>query len=90
MKKQNDEMVKVIFMMNEKLVKDLNRISKRMNWNRSQTARAMLMFGVDVYKDFERIGIVRLSEILTRADMAVKEKLGLPDPVESLTQEDRI
>lgn len=56
-------------------IQELDRIAERTGRSRSDTIRTIVGFGLDVYRDFERIGIVRLAEIFVRAEDAIREKI---------------
>jgi len=58
------------------LLKELDRIAKRDKSTRSEVIRRFLGAGVEFYTDFERVGIVRLNEVMIRMSKTVKRSVG--------------
>lgn len=54
----------------------IDRIAARLKLTRSQTIRNLLDVGVTVFEDFERIGVVRIAEILGKTKKALKTEIG--------------
>lgn len=77
MQKIADEIVHVSVMLPRKDRERLERIAKRQSKGKesklSDVARTMLLFGMDVYEDFEKAGLVRVAEVFTAAGEQFKE-----------------
>ncbi len=77
MQKIADEVVYMTVILPIKDRKRLERIAKRQSKGKesklSDIARTMLLFGMDVYEDFERAGLVRVAEVFTAAGEQFKE-----------------
>ena len=55
------------------VIAELDRIAKRLNYNRTETIRSLLDLGTDVFKKYETSGVVQLIEIKNRARKTLKE-----------------
>jgi len=64
------------FVITPDLLEEVDRIAKRTGMKRAQTIRALLYFGSDVYRDFERVGIVKLAEITDKALKSIRKEKG--------------
>lgn len=61
----------------EEQIKEIDRIGSRYgNRKRAETIRRLLDFGIDVYRDFERVGIVQLVDVADRTRKAIQEEIG--------------
>lgn len=72
-----DEIVHVSVLLPKKDRERLERIAKRQKKGKesalSDVARNMLLFGMDVYEDFEKTGMVRVVEVFTEAKQKIEE-----------------
>lgn len=59
--------------MDDSFLDELDRIAKRMKMPRNRVIRILLEHGVDLYANYEAIGVWRLQDILTRTKNKVKE-----------------
>ena len=77
MQKIAEEMIFVGVLLPKKDRERLERIAKRQSKKSesklSDVARTMLLFGMDVYEDFERIGLVRVAQVFSQAREEFKE-----------------
>lgn len=64
----------------ERLERIANRQSKGKESKLSDVARNMLVFGIDVYEDFERAGLVRVVEVFQAARREFDEIRGPERP----------
>lgn len=82
MQKIADEIVNLSIYLSKEDKKRLEKIAARQKKGKesklSDIGRTMLLFGMDVYEDFERIGIVRVAEVFTKAKDVFKE-IELPE-----------
>lgn len=80
MQKIADEIVQVSVLLPKKDRERLERIAKRQSKGKeaalSDVARNMLLFGIDVYEDFERTGLVRVVEVFQAARREIDEIRG--------------
>ena len=53
---------------------ELDRISERLNYKRSETIRRLLELGIETFQSYEKIGLVKIIEIRNRTKKAVKEE----------------
>lgn len=58
------------------LTERLKRVQKRHNMTRAEAMRLMTSFGLDVYEDYEKLGVVKLAEIFKRAKKAIEKHAG--------------
>jgi len=58
------------------LLRELDRIAKRDKSTRSEVIRRFLGAGVDFYTDFERVGLVKLNEVMSRVNTTIKRSIG--------------
>lgn len=72
-----DEIVHVSVLLPKKDRERLERIAGRQKKGKesalSDVARNMLLFGMDVYEDFEKIGMVRVVEVFSEAKRKIDE-----------------
>lgn len=82
MQKIADETVMISVYIPKETREKLDRIAARQKAGKeskiSDVARNMLLFGVDVYEDMERIGLVRVAEAFTKAKKVFEGK-HMPD-----------
>jgi hypothetical protein len=82
MQKIADETVMISVYIPKETREKLDRIAARQKPGKeskiSDVARTMLLFGLDVYEDFERIGLVRVVEVFTKAKTVFGE-IELPE-----------
>jgi len=58
------------------LLAEIDRIAKRQGLTRSETIRILTDCGVTVYKDFEKVGVVRISEMFSRMKKIMQKGVG--------------
>lgn len=85
MQKIAEEVVQITVILSKQDRERLERIAKRQRKGKeskiSDIGRTMLLFGMDVYEDFERIGLVRVAEVFqaARREMGeIGEPIGAP------------
>ena len=80
MQKIAEETVNVTVVLSKQDRERLERIAKRQRKGKesklSDGARNMLVFGIDVYEDFERTGLVRVVEVFQAARRKFEEEGG--------------
>lgn len=80
MQKIAEETVNVTVVLSKQDRERLERIARRQNRGKesklSDVARNMLVFGIDVYEDFERTGLVRVVEVFQAARRELDEIRG--------------
>jgi len=54
----------------------VDRIAARTKQTRAETMRNMIEVGMTVFEDYERIGLVRMVEILERTKKALRSEVG--------------
>jgi len=67
---------KIIFIVPDDLLAKLDRISLRTKKTRAETMRWFLAYGCQTFEDYEKVGMIKLSEILNRASDAIKNEVG--------------
>ena len=60
--------------LDQEMVEELDRLSKRLDLKRNQFIRNLLGMGLDIVHGYERIGVVKLVEVKRRANKAVKSE----------------
>lgn len=77
MQKISEESVQITVVLSKDDRTRLERIAKRQSKGKesklSDIARNMLSFGIDVYEDFERTGLIRVVEVFQEARQGFKE-----------------
>lgn len=58
----------------EAAIQELDRISERIGLKRADVVRKLVDLGMDVFRGYERIGLVKIIEIKNRTKKAVKEE----------------
>lgn len=58
------------------MISKLDRVAERLDLTRSQVMRNMIDVGLCVFEDFEKIGIIRLAEILGKTKKALRKEVG--------------
>lgn len=84
MQKIAEETVNVAVILSKQDRERLERIARRQSKGKesklSDVARNMLVFGIDVYEDFERTGLVRVVEVFQAARREFEEIRGPERP----------
>jgi len=82
MQKIAEEVVQITVILSKQDRERLERIANRQRKGKeskiSDIGRTMLLFGMDVYEDFERIGLVRVAEVFQAAR---RETGGIKGPI---------
>lgn len=58
------------------LTNRLKRVEKRLDMTRAEAMRQTMNFGLDVYEDFEKLGVVKLAEVFSRVRGMIQEGSG--------------
>jgi len=58
------------------LLSEVDRIAKRQKTTRAEIIRRFLQAGVDIFSDFEKVGVVKLTEIFDRTQVTIKRSIG--------------
>jgi len=74
MQKINGQNVHII--VPDEMLSEIDRIAKRQGFTRSETIRTLVECGSEIYRDFEKIGVVRMSEIMKRAKKTILQNVG--------------
>jgi len=64
------------FVIDFKTLEKVDRVAAKAGKTRSETIRSLLSFGCDIYGDFEKVGIVSLASVITKALEKVHGKKG--------------
>lgn len=84
MQKIAEEAVQITVILSKQDRERLERIARRQSKGKesklSDVARNMLVFGIDVYEDFERTGLVRVVEVFQAARREFEEIRGPERP----------
>ena len=64
------------FVIDHETLKKVDRVAERAGKTRSETIRSLLSLGCDIYGDFEKVGIVSLASVVSKALEKIKEGKG--------------
>lgn len=73
MQKLGDDSVTITLRMSLKDVERLDRFAEKQDRNRSQAARQILLFGLDIYEDWQKIGLVQAADFTIKLKEACRD-----------------
>jgi len=67
---------RINFIIEYPLLREVDRIAERHEVTRSEMLRRLLIMGTDIYCDFERIGVIKLAEVIRRTKKGISKEAG--------------
>jgi len=67
---------RINFVINDELLKEVDRIAKRTNQTRSEMMRNMLSLGTEIFQMYESVGVIKMFEVSERIKKTVNRSVG--------------
>ena len=71
----NEKSHRITVVLDDSMYKELTRIAEVTGQKRSAAARNMLLMSFDIFKDFEKVGLVSFAKIYVKVEKALKKSL---------------